>query len=113
MPDENGEAQDVYIYQGDRYLDKVEKVETFNRVMVEQTDEDKARFARQMQKIELFKAYLNKNAITRLGIAPRSKVPEPEVEEVIQPPTPPVNDDDFMDDYMPTMSAKERATQTF
>ncbi|WP_289759538.1 hypothetical protein, partial [uncultured Duncaniella sp.] len=62
LPDENGEAQDVYIYQGDRYLDKVEKVETFNRVMVEQTEEDKAKFTRQMQKIEQFKAYLNKNA---------------------------------------------------
>ncbi len=113
LPDENGEAQDVYIYQGDRYLDKVEKVETFNRVMVEQTEEDKAKFTRQMQKIEQFKAYLNKNAITRLGIAPRSKEPEPEVEEVVQTPPPAVNDDDFMDDYMPTMSAKERAAQAF
>ena len=113
LPDENGEAQDVYIYQGDRYLDKVEKVETFNRVMVEQTDEDKAKFARQMQKIEQFKAYLDRNAITRLGIAPRSKEPEPDVEEVIQMPVTTVNDDDFMDEYMPAMSAKERAAQAF
>lgn len=113
LPDENGEAQDVYIYQGDRYLDKVEKVETFNRVMVEQTEEDKAKFARQMQKIEQFKAYLDRNAITRLGIAPRSKEPEPDVEEVIQMPVTTVNDDDFMDDYIPVMSAKERAAQAF
>ena len=113
LPDENGEAQDVYIYQGDRYLDKVEKVETFNRVMVEQTEEDKAKFARQMQKIEQFKAYLNKNAISRLGIAPRSKEPETEVEEVVQMPSPTINDDDFMDGYMPSMSAKERAAQAF
>ena len=113
LPDENGEAQDVYIYQGDRYLDKVEKVETFNRVMVEQTEEDKAKFARQMQKIEQFKAYLDRNAITRLGIAPRSKEPEPDVEEVIQMPVTTVNDDDFMDEYMPAMSAKERAAQAF
>ena len=113
LPDENGEAQDVYIYQGDRYLDKVEKVETFNRVMVEQTEEDKAKFARQMQKIEQFKAYLNKNAITRLGIAPRINEPEPEVEEVVQMPITTGNDDDFMDDYMPSMSAKERAAQAF
>ena len=113
LPDENGEAQDVYIYQGDRYLDKVEKVETFNRVMVEQTEEDKAKFARQMQKIEQFKVYLDRNAITRLGIAPRSKEPEPDVEEVIQMPVTTVNDDDFMDEYMPAMSAKERAAQAF
>lgn len=113
LPDENGEAQDVYIYQGDRYLDQVEKVETFNRVMVEQTEEDKAKFARQMQKIEQFKAYLDRNAITRLGIAPRSKEPEPDVEEVIQMPVTTVNDDDFMDEYMPAMSAKERAAQAF
>ena len=58
LPDDEGDAQDVYLYQDDRFIDKVEKVETFSRVMAEQTDEDKARFARQMQKVNQFKEYL-------------------------------------------------------
>ena len=116
LPDENGEAQDVYIYQNDRYLDKVEKIEPFNRVMAEQTEEDKKKFARQMQKIAQFKAYLDRNTIIRLGLAPKSTEPEPEVEEMAQAvPMVPDSDgyEDFMDEYLPAMSARERAAQAF
>jgi hypothetical protein len=85
LPDDEGDAQDVYLYQDDRYIDKVEKVETFSRVMAEQTEEDKARFARQMQKINQFKEYLSKNAIARLGIQARTAAPEPEDEDITVP----------------------------
>lgn len=85
LPDDEGDAQDVYLYQDDRFIDKVEKVETFSRVMAEQTDEDKARFARQMQKVSQFKEYLSKNAIARLGIQERTAAPEPEVEDITVP----------------------------
>ena len=33
LPDENGEPTDVYIFQDDRYIGKVEKVQTYNRVL--------------------------------------------------------------------------------
>lgn len=85
LPDDEGDAQDVYLYQDDRFIDKVEKVETFSRVMAEQTDEDKARFARQMQKVNQFKEYLSKNAIARLGIQERTAAPEPEDEDITVP----------------------------
>lgn len=85
LPDDEGDAQDVYLYQDDRFIDKVEKVETFSRVMAEQTDEDKARFARQMQKVNQFKEYLSKNAVARLGIQERTAAPEPEDEDITVP----------------------------
>jgi len=85
LPDNEGRATDVYLFQGDRYIDKVEKVETYNRVMAEQTDEDKARFASQMQKVNQFKEYLSKNAIARLGIQERTGAPEPEDEDITVP----------------------------
>lgn len=85
LPDDEGDAQDVYLYQDDRYIDKVEKVETFSRVMAEQTKEDKARFARQMQKINQFKEYLSKNAIARLGIQARTAALDPEDEDLTVP----------------------------
>ena len=59
MPDEDGKPQNVFIFQGDRYIDQVERVETYNRVMAEQTDDDKRKFYRQ-KKVRQFKKFVNK-----------------------------------------------------
>lgn len=80
LPDEEGKPKDVYLYQGDRYIDKVEKVETFNRVMAEQTDEDVAKFIEQQKKIGKFKKYVQENAIGKVGV-----MKEPEKEAVEEP----------------------------
>ncbi len=68
LPDEDGRATDVYLYQGDRYIDKVERVETFNRVMAEQTDEDVVKFIEQQKKVAGFRKYVTDNAIQRVGV---------------------------------------------
>ncbi|EFC69359.1 hypothetical protein [Prevotella sp. oral taxon 317] len=68
LPDEDGRAMDVYLYQGDRYIDKVERVETFNRVMAEQTDEDVVKFIEQQKKVAGFRKYVTDNAIRRVGV---------------------------------------------
>ena len=68
LPDEEGGPTDVYLYQGDRYIDKVERVETFNRVMVEQTDEDVVKFIEQQKKVAGFRKYITDNAIQRVGV---------------------------------------------
>ena len=82
LPDEEGKATEVFIFQGDRYIDKVEKVQTFNRVMAEQTEEDKAAFVKQQKKIAKFNKYVEDNAIDRLGILKPSQQAQQEVEEV-------------------------------
>lgn len=68
LPDEEGQPTDVYLYQGDRYIDKVERVETFNRVMAEQTDEDVVKFIEQQKKVAGFRKYVSDNAIQRVGV---------------------------------------------
>ena len=68
LPDEEGQPTDVYLYQGDRYIDKVERVETFNRVMAEQTDEDVVKFIEQQKKVAGFRKYITDNAIQRVGV---------------------------------------------
>ncbi|MBF1591088.1 MAG: hypothetical protein HXO19_08330 [Prevotella shahii] len=68
LPDEEGLPTDVYLYQGDRYIDQVERVETFNRVMAEQTDEDVVKFIEQQKKVAGFRKYVTDNAIRRVGV---------------------------------------------
>ena len=68
LPDEEGGPTDVYLYQGDRYIDKVERVETFNRVMAEQTTEDVVKFIEQQKKVAGFRKYVTDNAIRRVGV---------------------------------------------
>ena len=99
LPDEEGGPTDVYLYQGDRYIDKVERVETFNRVMAEQTDEDVVKFIEQQKKVAGFRKYVTDNAIRRVGVMKTKveltiedgedlEVPTPQAEEEL--PLPPI-----------------------
>ena len=90
LPDENGRPTDVYLFQGDRYIDKAERVETYNRVMAEQTDEDTAKYIEQRKKIAKFGKYVSDNAIAHVGVmkheTPIEEAPEP---LELAPPEPP------------------------
>ncbi len=66
---------DVYIFQNDRLIDKLEDVGTFNTADAEQTDEDKEIFVNQQKKIAAFNAYVKKNAIASVGISKASRPP--------------------------------------
>ncbi|QUB64998.1 hypothetical protein [Prevotella melaninogenica] len=79
LPNEEGEPQEVFIYQGGKYIDTVEKVKTFSRVMAEQTDEDRVAFVEQQKKIAKFTAYIKANAIDRVGIL--KTTPQEQLEE--------------------------------
>lgn len=87
LPDENGAAKDVYLYQGERYIDQVERVETYCRVMAEQTEEDKAKFVEQQKKVAHFKKYLEDTSIKRVGVMKKTpkeqQLVEPEELEVV------------------------------
>lgn len=73
LPDEEGKPTDVYIFQGDRYIDKVEKVETYNRVLAEQTEEDVVNYIEQQKKISSFGKYVRNNAIGQVGVAAKTE----------------------------------------
>lgn len=78
LPDEEGKPTDVYIFQGDRYIDKVEKVETYNRVLAEQTEEDVVNYIEQQKKISSFGKYVRDNALGQVGVAAKTEQPAEE-----------------------------------
>ena len=91
MPDEEGKPTEVYIFQGDKYIDHVERVQTYNRVLAEQTDEDVANYIEQQKKISSFKKYMRDHEIEGLGVLKPTESPsnvegEDLVLEAAEPP---------------------------
>jgi hypothetical protein len=68
IPDEEGKYNEVYIYQNDMLVDKLENLGTFNTADAEQTEEDKAIFLKQQKKIASFRKYLDDNSIADVGV---------------------------------------------
>lgn len=103
LPDDEGAPQEVFIYQKGKYIDTVEKVNTYSRVMAEQTEEDQAAFVEQQKKIAKFNKYVEDNAIDRLGILKPSQQAQQEVLEL--KPSAPLK----YEPKMPLPSASDRA----
>lgn len=96
LPDEDGKPQNVFIFQGDRYIDQVERVETYNRVMAEQTDDDKRKFYHQQKKVKAFMRYVNKGMeeTPTIGIQKKqelNKISDYEQEKTKEEVSPPPN----------------------
>jgi len=68
LTNEQGEAVDVWIYQNDMMIDKLQNVGTFNTADAEQTDKDRAVFVEQQKKIAHFGAYVKRNGIAPLRV---------------------------------------------
>lgn len=88
LPDEDGNPTDVFLYQGDRYIDKLRPVVSFNRVMAEQTEEDKAAYTEQAKIISHFDKYVRDHAIGKVGVMrPQPAEPEEDTgESLVLPP---------------------------
>lgn len=85
LTDESGEVTDVYIFQDDRLIDRLEDVGTYNTADAEQTDEDMTIFKEQQRKIAGFKGYISRNEIKRIGISKAEPMTEYKREEVELP----------------------------
>lgn len=86
LTDGEGKITDMFIYQGDMYIDRLENVGTFNTARAEQTEKDKWVFTEQRKKISHFEKYIKDRAIGRVGVSERDTRPQAdEVEEVIVP----------------------------
>ena len=70
IPTEAGDTGAVYIYQGDRYIDTLCDVGTYNSADVEQTDDDRAIYIAQRKKVARFNSYVDDEKIAGVGIAP-------------------------------------------
>lgn len=67
LPDDEGKPTDVFLYQGDKYIDKLIRITTYNRVMAEQTEADKDAFIEQQKYVAHFDKYLRDHAIAKVG----------------------------------------------
>lgn len=68
LTDDEGKMTDVYIFQNDRLVDRLEDVGTFNTADAEQTERDREIFTEQRKKIAAFNAYVAANAIRPVGV---------------------------------------------
>ena len=84
LPDEEGKAQEVFLFQGDKYIDQVEKVQTYNRVMAEQTEEDAANYIEQRKKIAKFGKYVKDHEIEEVCVIKRASEPLPIQKEELE-----------------------------
>lgn len=79
--------EEIYLFQGDKYIDTCERVQTYNRVMAEQTEEDTVNYIEQRKKIAKFGKWVKENAIEELGVMKSAATPsqhtEPEELEVV------------------------------
>ena len=106
LPDEEGKPTDVFIYQGDKYIDKLMPITTYNRVMSEQTAEDKEAFIEQRKYVARFDKYLRNNAIVKVGKMQVSPIPskeeeaEPAEDELLELPQTEMQEEDF--EYIPS-----------
>lgn len=66
---EDGNVADVYIFQNDRFVDRLEDLGTFNTADAEQTERDRAIFTEQRKKIAAFNTYVAANAIRPVGVS--------------------------------------------
>lgn len=106
---EEGEITDVYIYQNDMLVDKLQNVGTFNTAEAEQTDEDRAIFVEQQKKIAGFNGYVQNNAISGVGISK----PQPMIEKAVEAEELPPVDDMPADDYVVVEDYSQKAIENY
>ncbi len=102
LTDADGKITDMFIYQGDMYIDRLDNVGTFCTARAEQTEKDEQVFVEQRKKISHFNKYIQDHAIARVGLSERdSGVQTAEPEEVPIPVEEPRETQDmgFMNDY--------------
>ena len=108
LPDDEGKPTDVYIFQGDRFIDKLENHGTYNRVIAEQTDEDVVNYIEQQKKISSFGKYVRDNAIDRVGTAIAQPAEEEAAVSLVLPPASKPDEPDEAYEWQPTVSEASR-----
>ena len=107
LTDEEGKVTDMFIYQGDMYIDRLDNKGTYCTARAEQTEKDEKIFEEQQKWVSHFNKYVEDNAIARVGLMERDSRKEPvEVEEVAVPveEARETEDMDFFNDDYATMA---------
>lgn len=108
LTDDEGKVTDMFIYQGDMLIDRLEDVGTYNTARAEQTGEDEKIFVEQQKKVSQFRKYIDDRAIGRVGIMERDTRPEEYEVGEISIPEPELQDtEDYLTDFDIEAAAKQ------
>lgn len=80
LTDDDGKVTDMFIYQGDLYIDRLDDVGTYCTARAEQTEEDERVFVEQRKKIAKFGTWMEQNAASAVRLQPKAQ-PLPTEEE--------------------------------
>lgn len=109
LTDDDDNITDVYIYQNDTLIDKLQNVGTFNTADCEQTDEDKEIYVEQQKKIGGFNKYVRDNAVSAVGVSK----PYPEPEKAVEAKELPPLDTEPEETYIPPENYTRKALEDF
>lgn len=73
LPDEEGNIDEVYIYQGDSYIDTCKPLGSYNEATCEQTDEDVTEYIEQSKYVSQFRKMVKDEKIQKVVIIPREE----------------------------------------
>ena len=110
LPDEEGKPTDVFIYQGDKYIDKLLRITTYNRVLAEQTKADEEAFIEQRKYVSHFDKYLRDNAIVKVG---KACVEEASFSEEESLELPQVQSQEEEQDYIPDIDYSKMGLEAY
>lgn len=82
LTDEQGEITDMFIFQNDMLIDRLDRVGTYNTARAEQTETDRAIFQEQQHRLGQFKQYMERNAVPKVGVSPRVSAQADEDEDL-------------------------------
>lgn len=90
LTDQDGNITDMFIFQNDLLIDRLDRVGTYNTSKAEETETDREIFREQQHRLGSFKSYISKNAVPTVGISPRVSATEEADEDytVATPETP-------------------------
>jgi hypothetical protein len=94
LTDESGAISDVYIFQNDMLIDKLQNVGTYNTATAEQTEEDRAVFVEQRKKVAEFGRYVKANEVNHVGISRAAAPPGEECAELAAQTSAPEREED-------------------
>lgn len=84
MADAEGRAEEVYLYQGDRFIAACKPIGLYNEAAAEQTAEDAAHFREQARYVAQFDAMMRREQIRKVRILPRGLRDSEEEAETVE-----------------------------
>lgn len=97
LPDIDGNINEVYVWQGDKYIATCGLIERYNEATAEQTDADRAAYTEQAKYVAQFDKMMKENKIKRVAVVKKQEYQEVAQSEAKEVKVITVHDDD--DDF--------------